>query len=211
MKSLLNSLIKAGSDYLESDSGNKNKGKHIAQGAALGGLATMLLGNKKIKKMSKKLGKNALTLGGTAAIGGAAYYAWSKWKESQGSGQSASVSLSEEQKAPVLLQAMIFAAKSDGHIDEQERANIDNALSAMALDVDTDAAIRRWLNAPLDANALAAQVNDLEFASEVYMASLLAIEVDHFMERAYLDELAKALKLPEELKFNLEQEIERAE
>ncbi len=32
----------------------------------------------------------------------------------------------------------------------------------------------------------------MELATEVYLASLLAIEVDHFMERGYLDELARA-------------------
>ena len=40
----------------------------------------------------------------------------------------------------------------------------------------------------------------MELATEVYLASLLTIEVDHFMERGYLDELARALKLDDNLK-----------
>ena len=51
------------------------------------------------------------------------------------------------------------------------------------------------------------KVTDKELATEVYLASLLAIEVDHFMERGYLDELARALKLDDNLKGSIERQV----
>ena len=47
----------------------------------------------------------------------------------------------------------------------------------------------------------------MEQATEVYLASLLAVEVDHFMERGYLDELARALKLDDNLKASIERQV----
>lgn len=47
----------------------------------------------------------------------------------------------------------------------------------------------------------------MELATEVYLASLLAIETDHFMERGYLDELARALKLDDNLKSSIERQV----
>ncbi len=207
MKDLMNLLMSSGKDYLGSK--NNKSGGGAFKGAAVGSLATLLLGNKKARKFGKNLGKNALTIGGTAAVGGAAYYAYQKWKNGQeNQAPSRGNQLGEDNKAMLLLQAMVFAAKSDGHVDNIEMANIENALEAMELDNKGKTAIQQWLTAPLDANAIANQVNDLELASEVYMASLLVIEVDHFKERVYLDQLATALRLPAELKFKLEQEID---
>ena len=69
----------------------------------------------------------------------------------------------------------------------------------------------RWIDAelarPLDPHVLAREVTDMELATEVYLASLLAIEVDHFMERGYLDELARALKLDDNLKGSIERQV----
>jgi uncharacterized membrane protein YebE (DUF533 family) len=50
-------------------------------------------------------------------------------------------------------------------------------------------------------------VTDMEQATEVYLASLLTVEVDHFMERGYLDELARALKLDDNLKASIERQV----
>jgi uncharacterized membrane protein YebE (DUF533 family) len=41
-------------------------------------------------------------------------------------------------------------------------------------------------------------------AAEVYLASLLVADETSFMERAYLDELARQLQLPAALKQDLE-------
>ena len=44
----------------------------------------------------------------------------------------------------------------------------------------------------------------------MYLASLLAVDEQNFMERAYLDELARQLKLDDGLKVQLEQRMKDA-
>ncbi|MGH1451452.1 MAG: DUF533 domain-containing protein, partial [Pseudomonadaceae bacterium] len=43
-----------------------------------------------------------------------------------------------------------------------------------------------------------------EIAAEMYLASLVMVDDQNFMERAYLDELARQLKLEPSLKAELE-------
>ena len=45
----------------------------------------------------------------------------------------------------------------------------------------------------------------------MYLASLLAADEQNFMERAYLDELARQLKIDDALKAKLEQQLRDAE
>lgn len=108
--------------------------------------------------------------------------------------------------AVLLVRAMIAAARADGHIDETERQHISDHLSELGLR-DTARYIDGELARPLDPHALAREVTDMEQATEIYFASLLAIEVDHFMERGYLDELARALRLDPDLKGRIEQQV----
>ena len=49
-----------------------------------------------------------------------------------------------------------------------------------------------------------------EIASEMYLASLVAADDQNYMERAYLDELARQLKLDDALRQRLEQEFRDA-
>jgi uncharacterized membrane protein YebE (DUF533 family) len=44
----------------------------------------------------------------------------------------------------------------------------------------------------------------------MYLASLMAADEQNFMERAYLDELARQLKLDDALKSRLEQQIRQS-
>ncbi|SNR23499.1 tellurite resistance TerB family protein [Paracoccus sediminis] len=95
--------------------------------------------------------------------------------------------------AGLMLRAMIQAAKSDGTIDEAEKQRL---LGKLGDDLDDDERqfIRDQMAAPVDAEALARDVpKGLE--SQVYLMSLLAIDLDHEDEARYLDRLARALKL----------------
>ena len=47
-------------------------------------------------------------------------------------------------------------------------------------------------------------------AAEMYLASLLMVDDTSFMERAYLDELARQLRLPAGLKAELEAQSQAA-
>ncbi|WP_343606337.1 tellurite resistance TerB family protein [Roseateles sp.] len=109
-----------------------------------------------------------------------------------------------EQHSRAVLLAMIAAAKADGHLDDRERELIENELARL----DGDAELRRWhedaLRRPLDPATVAQAATTPEIAAEMYLATLLMVDETSFMERAYLDELARQLKLPDGLKAQLE-------
>ncbi|WP_431102274.1 tellurite resistance TerB family protein [Roseateles noduli] len=200
----------------------------IGAGAGVAGVLGALLGSKR----GRSYGGKALKYGSIAALGLMAYKAYTAWQaqqQAQGQGQaqgqshapgspsSSQASLTaeprtldrvpqdeaEEHSRAVLL-AMIAAAKADGHLDDRERELIEQALSR----VEDDPELRRWqedvLRRPLDPAAVAQAATTPEIASEMYLASLLMVDETSYMERAYLDELARQLKLPEGLKSQLE-------
>ena len=103
--------------------------------------------------------------------------------------------VTSEEGERLALRAMIAAAKADGQIDEEE---MDRILGHMNAD-DVTAAERQFvldeIRKPLDPSDLAKDVRNPAQAAEVYAASLLAIDVDSEAERAYLRNLAAALRL----------------
>ena len=63
------------------------------------------------------------------------------------------------------------------------------------------------LNKPLDPAEVARVASTPEMAAEMYLASVLLVDEEHFMERAYLDELARQLTLDPTLKGELEAQV----
>lgn len=184
---------------------------------ALGGLLGVLVSG----KTAKKVAKNALVLGGSAAVGALAWQYYQKWSQqksdSTNDGQSTSpqpapaapsAPAQPPQPALVLIEAMVFAARADGHIDEVERNRIYDTLAQMLPGQEPSLVIGDLLHKPLDPGSIAAKVTCLEEGYDIYKLSCLIVDVDHFMERSYLDGLAASLKLPPEVKFNLEQEAQ---
>ena len=179
----------------------------FGKGALAGGALGLLLGK---NKTTRKLA----TYGGLAAIGVMAYKAYGEYKQQQG-GAGASVEPRTVDRLPppqvelhsqAILKALVAAAKADGHIDARERAVIEGEFAR----IDQDAELRQWLHAelekPLDPAEVATSASTPEIASEMYLASLMAADEQNFMERAYLDELARQLKLDDALKSRLEQQ-----
>jgi len=183
----------------------------FGKGALAGGALGLLLGK---NKTSRKLA----TYGGLAAIGVMAYKAYGDYKQQQG-GAGASVEPQTVDRLPppqaelhsqAILKALVAAAKADGHIDARERQVIEGEFTR----VSQDAELQQWLHAelekPLDPAEVARAAGTPEIASEMYLASLMAADEQNFMERAYLDELARQLKLDDALKLKLEQQIKQA-
>lgn len=186
----------------------------FGKGALAGGALGLLLGSKKARKYGKKLA----LYGGVAAVGVLAYKAYGDWQRQQG-GQSVGAEPrtidrlpppEAEQHAQAILKALVAAAKADGHIDAREREVIEGEFRRL----DDDASLQRWLHSelerPLDPAEVARAAGTPEMASEMYLASLLAADEQSFMERAYLDELARQLGLDDSLKQRLEQEVRQA-
>ncbi|SDS53825.1 tellurite resistance TerB family protein [Pseudomonas oryzae] len=230
-RSLLDQLLKAAPGLL-GNAGNQSKSRSeerpagkdnglgsLLSGATGGALAAgaigLLLGNKK----ARKYGGKALTYGGLAALGVMAWKAYSNWQSQQGGGQPASAAQTidrlpppqAEQHSHAILRALIAAAKADGHIDARERELIDAEMARLS----GDPQLLRWidneLHQPLDPAAVARAALTPEMAAEMFLASLLVVDEQNFMERAYLDELARQLRLDPALRAELEQQVRQAQ
>ena len=90
---------------------------------------------------------------------------------------------------------MINAAKADGRIDEAETYRIVGKLREGGLSDEEQHFLVQEMRKPLDIDSIARAVPNQQVATQVYAASLLAIEVDTDQERRYLRELAAALGL----------------
>lgn len=189
--------------------GGEGLSKMLAPGA-LGGLAGLLIANKSSRNLLSKYGKNALIVGGSAAAGA---LLWNKYRqrvsethreEPQFGQQSSPI----DRRAERLVLALVFAAKSDGHIDGQERKAIDEHIHQAGLGKEGEQLIQRAIDMPLDPKMLAQDVKNEEEALEVYFLSNLVIDVDHFMERSYLQALGDELKIPQDVRENMAKDIQ---
>lgn len=190
--------------------------KGFAGGALAGSLATILLGGGSPKKMLK----TAIKTGGTAAIAGLAYKAWTEYQNSRGDGQPAlphtdvegtvflpSTKSERDATSLAILTAMIAAAKADGHIDAEEQKRIFAKLDSAPMDAEAKAFLMDELRKPLDIDAIVKLATTEEMAIEIYTASCMAINADDAAEQAYLAMLAARLKLMPELKAEIEKQV----
>lgn len=223
-RSLLDQLLHAGKDMLQNQGAGQNapqKGSSnssplggllgsVGGGALGGGAMSLLMGSKK----ARKVGGKVAVYGGLAALGVVAYKAYSNW-QSQNQGQAAASPgqpqtidrvppAQVEQHSQAILRAVIGAAKADGHIDQRERELIDGEVERIT----DDSELKRWfdqeLARPLDPADVARSAATPEIAAEMYLASLIMVDDQNFMERAYLEEFARQLKLDPALKTELE-------
>ncbi|GIZ11206.1 tellurite resistance TerB family protein [Pseudomonas sp. NCCP-436] len=230
-RGLLDQLLKSGQDLLQQkggsgvssgfgealgsllgSGGSKPAGSggdlgSLLKGAGGGAALAMLLGNKRVRKAGGKLA----VYGGLAALGVLAYKAYGNWQAQQGQAQSIEPRTLDRLPAPqveqhsrAILKALVAAAKADGHVDERERQLIEQELARLEPDAELQAWLHTELNTPLDPQSVAKEAVTPEMAAEMYLASVLVVDEQHFMERAYLDELARQLQLAPELQRELE-------
>ncbi|QDY43661.1 tellurite resistance TerB family protein [Candidatus Pantoea soli] len=191
-----------------SDGKGGNLSDMLAPGA-LGGLAGLLIASKSSRKLLSQYGSKALLVGGGAAAGAVL---WNKYKQRvreshQDEPAFGQLQTPVDQRAERLVTALVFAAKSDGHIDERERAAIEQNIRQAGYDGQAEALITQAMNRPLDPHWLAADVKNEEEALELYFLSCAAIDVDHFMERSYLSALGDALKIPQDVREAIQRDI----
>jgi uncharacterized membrane protein YebE (DUF533 family) len=105
-----------------------------------------------------------------------------------------------EQRAELILRAMINAAKADGQIDQGEAQRILGKLQEDGIDAKEQQFLIVEMQKPMDTRQLiAAAEGRQDVGAEIYAASLLAIEVDTPAEKAYLEQLASGLGLAPEV------------
>ena len=212
---------------------NKLLGQLLGSGAAggfagglAGGLASSLLTSKK----GRKLGKSAVKMGGIAAVGALAYTAYQRYNSSKNSvvGATEQANPAPLQAAPenssflpaqndiagqeelglTLVRAMIAAARSDGRLDAKESQAIFQRIESLPLDPDARSLLIEEMGRPVDMDAIVNSAKSPEIAAEIYIASLMAIDVDTTAEQAYLSMLAARLKLPQDLVAELHRQVE---
>ncbi|EGU30385.1 tellurite resistance TerB family protein [Vibrio scophthalmi] len=213
LKSLLNQalnsdIVRQGQQQLKKQSSSGSL-KTLGAGAVGGGLVGLLMGSKKSKKMGAKIGKNALKVGGAAALGALAYKVYNDWQGKQSSSATSNEPFDQNQPihSQLIIKAMIAAAKADGHVDNDEMAQIDAAIEQSGGDQHLRELIQQELNKPLDPIQIARLASTPQQAAEIYLASLLVVDEQNFMEKAYLQELAKQLKLDPEVTQQLEMQV----
>lgn len=213
IKSLLNQalnsdIVNKGKEQLQNAS-TSNSLKSLGSGAVGGGLVSLLMGSKKTKKIGAKMGKNALKIGGAAALGALAYKVYNDWQGKQTASQPTTEPFDANNviHEQLILKAMIAAAKADGHVDAQEMAQIESAIAQAGADEQLRSLVHNELNKPLDPVQIAQLAQTPQQASEIYLASLIVVDEQNFMEKAYLQELAKQLKLAPEVTQQLELQL----
>jgi uncharacterized membrane protein YebE (DUF533 family) len=107
-----------------------------------------------------------------------------------------------------LVRAMIAAARADGRLDAKESRTIYQRIESLGLDPENQALLVAEMGHPVDMDAIVKSATSPEVAAEIYVASMLAIDVDTADEKSYLAMLAARLKLPPELVTELNRQVE---
>lgn len=182
-------------------------GSNLLGQAALGSVIGSLLGSNDTK------GTMGGALGGALLAGGGAML-WNKYKDSIARknennplyGQAAP-SLQERSKR--IVRAIVFVSKSDGSVDDAERAAIASEMQKLDLGPEGDAFVEKAFAERIDPQLIASGVASAEEALDIYAVSCAAIDIDHFMERCYLDALARALNIPDDVKIDIEVSVKK--
>jgi len=197
-------------------------GSSASSGGAggLGGLLGGLLGGGSgagipRSGQSRSGGTNYAALASIGMMAFQAYQAWQRQKQQQQPCAAPPQNLRTvdllagpevEDHSHAILRALIGAAKADGRIDDQEKQLISAEIGRHT----DDPELQQWLDEevarPLDAADIAQAAKDPAMASEMYLASVMLVDDQQDAERAYLDELAGALKLEPDLQLHLEQQ-----
>ena len=110
----------------------------------------------------------------------------------------------------LLLRAMVFAARADGHIDSSEQERISKVIAQMMPGQDSSQLVQSLMSEPLNPGVFTSQISSVEQGEDLYRLSCLIVDIDHFMERSYIDGLAHALSIPAARKAQLEDEAQMA-
>jgi uncharacterized membrane protein YebE (DUF533 family) len=211
---ILSQIMKqAGSGGKSSAGGSGFDVKSLMGGGALG----MLVGSKR----GRSMGGKAIKYGALAGLGALAWKAWQAHQEKSSAPAATATTETDrpleqlsgerqETRSLLILRSMIAAARADGHIDAEERAALAEQIDALGADDELHAWVEQQMSAPLDADAIARNADSPQAAREVYLASVAIVDEQNPMERAWLDQLAAALKLDGDLCRTLERQASEA-
>jgi uncharacterized membrane protein YebE (DUF533 family) len=213
VKSFLDNLLQQGkalaqkgedlaADKLGFDDSEADR-KKLRNTALAGGLIGLLLGS----RGARRLAGTAAVVGGIGYLGKLAYDSYTG-KEAQAPGIDKLDGAAAEKRAIAITSAIIAAARADGQIDDREDTAIQRGLSSLPDDVAE--MVSAQLTRPLDAHGVAALADSEQAAREMYAASVLVTGGDTESEKAYLADLATALKLAPEVVAEVHARVQAA-
>lgn len=178
------------SDLLNSSALGGLLGGASGQNGGLGGLLSSLAGGSQASQSSRSSSSNTNDFA-------------SMFNEAV-QGKEPEPTHEQEQQAQIMLRAMVNAAKADGQIDADEQKKIVEHLGEVS---NEDAEmVRNELQAPLDLQGLIDSVpNGME--QQIYLMSLLAIDLDSKEEAIYLDKLAKGLNISNQVSNQIHEKL----
>lgn len=165
--------------------------------------------------VSKKVLRDAALVGAGAVV----WNFYQKWRESgnrqnteprPGDSRTAGTAPAADPAALLMLRAMVYSARADGHIDAAEQNRIVRLVEQMFPGRDMSDTMNGLMTEPINPGLLAEAVQAQEQGEDVYRLSCFIVDVDHFLERSYLDALAEAMNIPVERKRELETEALQA-
>ena len=154
-------------------------------GALAGGLGGLL----------EKIGGGGAGAGAAAGTGPSGGSFGDLLNRSLAGESTGSVDRGQEEHAKLLIRAMVNAAKADGRIDEEEQRRIVDHIGEEATAEDREFVLNE-MREPLDVDAFVKSV-PRGAEREVYMMSLMAIDLDEESEARYLDTLRRGTGLSE--------------
>ena len=181
----------------------------LLSSGAMGGIASTILGNK----------KGGVSWLKAALVAGAGSMLWKRLTQQMAEQAPASSPYSRpaaateapaDLQAQRLVRAIVFASKADGHIDNQEKAAINQQIRKMNLGRAGEDFVNEAMNEPLDPRLIADGVTNPEEALQLYAISSAVIDPDQFMEKNYLDALSQELKIPPNIKTQIDSQIHQA-
>ncbi len=225
-RGLLDQLLKSGQDLLQNKAGSPQQKGASGGTSALGSLLSGASGGALAAgAMGLLLGSKRPVKSGARSRSTVVSPRWACWlikptvtgRRSEGDAAATEPQTLDrvpaaqvELHSQAILKALVAAAKADGHVDERERALIEGEFTRL----DSDRELQHWLHAelnkPLDPSDVARAALSPEIAAEMYIASVMMVDEENFMEKAYLDELARQLKLEPGLKAELEKQVRQA-
>ena len=161
--------------------GSKGSSSSASQGGGMGDLLGNLTGNKS--------GGNDNGLGDLLS--------------SALAGNTVEPTPTQEEQAKIILKAMINAAKADGNIDPDEQAKIIAHIGEVT--PEEIEFVKSEMASPLDLQGVINSARGIE--GEVYLSSLMTINLDSQEEAQYLDKLAKGLNISQQASNDFHQRV----
>lgn len=206
--------LKSTLDTLSSKAGNMASTLSSQTPGGVGGLlGAGALGALLGSFVSKSVLKDAALVGAGAVI----WNFYQKWSAGSGTPAQAPAAsagkddaVMNDRTAMLMLRAMVYAARADGHIDAAEQGRILKLVEQLFPGKDMTAVMNGLMAEPINPDVLVREICAPEQGEDIYRLSCFIVDVDHFMEKSYLEALASALHITPERKGALELEAVQA-